>query len=85
MQLHFFGSTNEAYEAVQCDEGIHTGDLLVIAAEQVVGVAATWPVAVSRKCGELHSVADVETFATPKNAEAKGMSAAIELARLLGW
>ena len=90
MQLHFFESTTEAYASVQCDESVRTGDLLVIASERVVGIATAWPVAVSKEHGVLHCTADIEAWkaaASPKNAEAeaRGMSAAIELARLLGW
>ena len=45
---HAFASTGNAYDAVQCDEAIHTGDTLVVLAEEVIGVAMTWPFAVTQ-------------------------------------
>lgn len=49
-------SSGDAYDATQCDESIANGDPLVIQDEGVVGLAWTWPVAVTVKAGELHSV-----------------------------
>lgn len=51
-----FESSGDAYDATQCDESIANGDPLVIQDEGVVGLAWTWPVAVTVKTGELHSV-----------------------------
>ncbi|RWM86479.1 MAG: hypothetical protein EOR84_30670 [Mesorhizobium sp.] len=58
IQIHFFDSTGEAYDATQCDENIKNGDVLVIEPEQVVGLADTWPVAVTKNAGHLHSLSD---------------------------
>jgi len=55
--IHRFGSTAEAYDACQCDPDIKTGDVLIIAPEGVVGIAGTWPVAVTQAHGEFHRVA----------------------------
>ena len=58
MSIHKFESTREAYDACQCDEDIKRGDLLVIESEGVVGVADTWPYAITEECGDLHQLAD---------------------------
>ncbi len=60
---HAFASTGNAYDAVQCDEAISTGDTLVVLAEQVVGVAMTWPFAVTQAHGNLH------TLSAPREGE----------------
>jgi hypothetical protein len=51
---HTFG---DAYDATQCCEDIANGDSLLVLAEGVVGLAWTWPVAVTVNAGHLHSVA----------------------------
>ena len=56
MKTHSFNTTVEAYDACQCDENIHMGDLLLIPSENVVGIAHTWPFAVSEECGALHEI-----------------------------
>jgi hypothetical protein len=53
---HTFDSTSDAYDAVQCDETIRNGDVLVIENERVIGLAWTWPVAVTVEHGALHTV-----------------------------
>ena len=53
-RIHRFDSTGEAYDACQCDERIKTGDVLIIESERVVGIADTWPVAVTVEYGNLH-------------------------------
>lgn len=55
MKTHTFRSTGEAYDACQCDENVAKGDLLLIPSEHVIGVADTWPFAVTDICGHLHS------------------------------
>ena len=60
-KTHEFDSTGEAYDACQCDDTIKTGDTLVIKSEGVVGVAHTWPIAVTVTRGEFH------TLKTPGN------------------
>jgi len=54
--IHWFADTGEAYDATQCDESVHQGDILVIPSEQVVGVAYTWPIAVTFEHGNLHTL-----------------------------
>ena len=56
-RIHAFETTGNAYDAVQTDEAIGTGDTLLILGEAVVGVALTWPFAVTAECGHLHQVA----------------------------
>ena len=57
-----FESTGDAYDACQCDESVRDGDILLIVSEGVVGIADTWPVAVTEKHGNLHTLADGYTF-----------------------
>jgi hypothetical protein len=54
--LHFFNSTSQAYNATQCSDEIKTGDVLAILSEQVIGLAYTWPIAITTRYGELHTV-----------------------------
>lgn len=56
MKVHHFESTRDAYDASQCDEDVSTGDILIIASEQVVGISYTWPFAVTKEAGGLHGV-----------------------------
>ena len=86
--VHCFETTGEAYDACQCDEGIKDGDVLVIKSEGVVGVADTWPFAVTVKSGDLHSLkgdATEESVGAEKPVLAAGWRAARELAIGLGF
>jgi hypothetical protein len=47
MTIIHFPTSGEAYDACQRDETINDGDVLVITSEGVVGIADTWPVAVT--------------------------------------
>lgn len=58
MKIFYFESTVEAYAATQTRDDIEIGDVLVIKSERVVGIADTWPVAVTVECGQLHAFAD---------------------------
>lgn len=58
---HIFRSTGDAYDACQCDESIKRGDVLVIESEGVIGVADTWPIAVTVVNGNLHSLEEGAT------------------------
>ena len=55
-RLVCFNSTEEAYDACQCDETITDGDVIVVASECVVGLAWTWPVAITQDYGSFHLV-----------------------------
>jgi hypothetical protein len=56
MKVWHFDSTGDAYDATQCREEIKSGDILVIASEGVVGIADTWPFAITEAHGHLHTV-----------------------------
>lgn len=55
-RIHAFASTGNAYDAVQTDESIANGDTLLILDEGIVGVAMTWPFAITVEPGKLHAV-----------------------------
>lgn len=57
MTIHAFSSTSAAYDHSQCDDAVERGDTLLVQSEGVVGLAWTWPVAVTEASGELHYVA----------------------------
>ncbi len=83
-----FGSSGEAYDACQCDEDIKDGDVLIIKSEKVVGIAGTWPVAVTVENGELHVIAagvSAEEFADGDEALVAGLVAARAVAKSLGF
>ena len=52
--VHKFSDSGLAYDACQCNSQIKTGDTLLIGSERVVGLAWTWPVAVTPEFGRLH-------------------------------
>ena len=89
-RIHVFETSGNAYDAVQTDDRIATGDLLLIMDEAVVGVAMTWPFAVTAEPGHLHQVAPKagDTFdqlATSLGVEPASMLRAVTLARKLGF
>ena len=88
-RIHAFETTGNAYDAVQTDETITTGDTLLVLAEAVVGVALTWPFAVSAEAGHLHQVAPktgdtLDAFASSLGIKPRAISRAVALARQLG-
>lgn len=89
-RIHVFETSGNAYDAVQTDDRIATGDLLLIMDEAVVGVAMTWPFAVTAEPGHLHQVAPkagntFDQLATSLGVEPASMSRAVTLARQLGF
>lgn len=55
MKIHFFRDSGSAYDASQCRDDIHDGDILVVVPEQVVGfLYKAWPVALTAEHGEFH-------------------------------
>ncbi|MFE0877298.1 hypothetical protein ACFW4X_20985 [Streptomyces smyrnaeus] len=82
---HRFSSTREAYDASQCRDSIHDGDLLIVESEQVVAfLYRAWPAAVTTERGELHSVeGDPRTIDDGKYAAS--IAAAERVARELGY
>ncbi|RUE86337.1 hypothetical protein IPC1135_29655 [Pseudomonas aeruginosa] len=58
IQTHIFDSTGAAYDATQCDQAVGKGHALHVSAEKVVGLAWTWPVAITLEAGALHCMGD---------------------------
>lgn len=86
-----FASTGNAYDAVQCDEAISTGDTLVVLGEEVVGVASPKPFALTQAHGNLHALSvprEGETLADlarSLHVSAADFEHAAEIARRLGF
>lgn len=87
---HFaFATTGNAYDAVQTNEAIATGATLLVLPEKVVGIAMTWPFAVTAKAGKLHPMNTPEpgeslaTIACELGVTEADMRHAIELAKVL--
>jgi len=87
VNVHYFLSSGEAYDASQCDENIRNGDVLVIKEEEVVGwLLDAWPVAITREHGEFHLPAvgkDPREFDNGKWVES--ISKAEQTAKELGY
>ncbi len=89
-RIHAFKTTGNAYDAVQTDEAIATGDTLLVLGEAVVGVALTWPFAVTAEAGHLHQVAPkagdtLDAFAGSLRVDPSAITHAVTLARQLGF
>lgn len=84
-QTHHFDSTQEAYDACQCDDNVKDGDILVVKSERVVGIADTWPFAITDKTGELHSVKPDGWAATADRVGKTNLLEAGKLAYCLGF
>lgn len=88
---HAFASTGNAYDAVQCDEAIRTGDTLIVLTEEVVGVAMTWPFAVTQAHGHIHALSAPRERETPADlarslhVSAADFEHAAEIARRFGF
>jgi len=90
-RIHAFASTGNAYDAVQTDETITAGDTLLVLDEGVVGVAMTWPFAITAEAGKLHALCEPgggETLADIEKAldvPDGSIARACRLARTLGF
>ncbi|MGE8136401.1 hypothetical protein ACQKO5_22665 [Novosphingobium subterraneum] len=90
-RIHAFASTGNAYDAVQTDESIAAGDTLLVLDDRVVGVAMTWPFAITAVPGKLHAVCEPgadETLGHIEKALAVpdgSIARACRLARTLGF
>ena len=88
---HAFTSTGNAYDATQCDEAIKAGDTLVVLGEGVIGIAMTWPFAVTAACGKLHAVSaarpgeGLDQLAAALHVRAADFRHAADFARRLGF
>lgn len=95
MRAHLFDSTGAAYDTVQTDDNIRAGDVLIIASEKVIGVAYTWPFAVTKDHGKLHCPVGckdslIQSFLADadyphRDAVLTGIGEAAKLAAQLGW
>ena len=84
-----FASSADAYDDCQTDDTIKNGDALVVDSEGVVGVAWTWPLAVTAKNGELHTITDTPGAVDRVLADAKisraQVQSAVDIARKKGY
>lgn len=93
--VHTFSSTGQAYNDTQTNENIKTGDILHIPSEGVVGMADTWPVAVTKNSGQLHaygpdvhtdpSVLDTEEFQKYRGPNSDHFRRALQFAQQNGY
>lgn len=82
VKVHEFNDSGDAYDACQCDESIKDGDILLILPEGVIGLAGTWPVAITEEHGKLHTAREGRLLAYLKE-DLKATDEAIEHAKLL--
>lgn len=86
--VRVFASSGAAYDACQTDATLRSGTVLLVPTEQIVAIAWTWPVAVTRNDGELHRLEDDGRTANLRE-KAPDVFAAIpsagNLALSLGW
>jgi len=87
LRIHTFDSTGDAYDACQCDETIKNGDCLFIPRERVVGLAATWPISVTDKSGELHTVNEgrLQSYTDDIGITRAQVDFAVGIATRRGW
>jgi hypothetical protein len=60
--VHHFNSSGEAYDATQYQDEVKKGDVLFIWPAGIVGIAHTWPFAVTPEHGHIH-----QSYASPEN------------------
>ncbi len=85
MIVHLFNSTGEAYDATQCSEEVRDGHILLIPSEQVVGLAHTWPVAITKSFGKLHTFANNQRSVALQPFMPQQLNNAMDLAQALGY
>jgi hypothetical protein len=83
--IHEFYTTGEAYDACQCWDDVNVGDILIIKGEEVVGIADTWPVAVTVKHGELHTPTDEFKWDSDGGKPYIHVDLAFDIAKAFGW
>lgn len=84
-RIHAFGSTGNAYDAVQIDESIAAGDTLLVPDEKVVGVAMTWPFAVTRESGKLHKLSQPGPVRAVPRSTARSVCPQAQLPKPVVW
>lgn len=98
--IHTFTTSEKAYDATQSgiafasvngqtvENEVKNGDILVIPNEGVVGICATWPIAVTKEHGELHSMkpefSAPEDIASQAKCSVDAVHAALALAKEMG-
>ena len=89
MAYEDFSSTGWAYDDCQVRDDLPTGTIFTVEAEQVVGIAWAWPVAVTKAYGDLHyAESDPRTWedkAYGADPVIAAVDEALELARSKGW
>lgn len=81
-----YTSTEEAYNASQCDETITDGTVFIIRSERVVGVMiSAWPVAVTPARGEFHALAVIPSAANEYAQYTGPWAHAVNLAEAMGF
>lgn len=83
--IHYFETTGDAYDEVQCNERIKKHDLLWIPSEEVIGIAYTWPFAVTKNIGKLHRIAPDASGDSVRQEFAASIAEANILASILGY
>jgi hypothetical protein len=83
-KIHFFDTTVAAYAATQSDDQVREGDVLIIESEKIVGLASTWPVAVTELSGELHHLEGAWPLAKLGFSK-KSIDLARDAAKSHGW
>lgn len=92
MKVHEFEASGDAYDETQYNDELQDGDVLVVRPEGVIGVVETWPVAVTKNHGSLHSLRQDSTPEQWAENVAKSKSKlfgrdeeSVRLAILAGW
>jgi hypothetical protein len=81
-----FPCSGTAYDACNSREEMHKGRIFTVEAEQIVGIAWAWPIAITVKTGELHTAKIDPRLWTMEEPEiAASMKEAIQLAQSKGW
>lgn len=85
-----FDGTGTAYDSVQWDDTIRTGDVLLVESESVVGLAWAWPIAVTVESGHFHTaraddVADVDGLLSDAGIHPMQVKAAVGVAMAHGF
>jgi len=84
-------TTGEVYDDAQTNDGVHSGDVLVVPRERVVGfLIGAWPVAVTSERGAFHPKNPERTWDTVQypddGIDYKSIAAfAVATAKELGW
>ena len=86
MKIHTLPDTGVAYDLTQSSDDIKMGDVLIIESERVVGLADTWPFAVTEAYGQLHTFVSARPLSDDvKSKYAPYILRAAGQAILRGW